>query len=460
MANPFRRRLVGAIKAVYGAVAGIFSGYGGQGGRGWRFLSPGAQYDFEAEAGDLWRNSAVAACLRVVRNNLPEPDLTVAVKDADGNPAPLASHPLLALVETPNDYYTSAELWAATALSLIVDGNAYWIKVRSPAGKVVQLWWVPHWMMECRYPADGSVYLTHYVYLVNGRQVPVRVEDVVHFRQGIDPRNDRLGLSDLKQGVREVCSDNEAAGYSAATLKNMGVPTVVITPVEDNGRFGVGQEEQVRQQWRQRLTGDNRGDPLVTDSVKVTKISLSPKELALADLPDRFEDRICALIGVNPMVAGLTSGGSHKTYANYAEARRAFYEDMLIPLLKAIAKTLTLQLLTDFLAPGGAFVRWCFKGCQCLRENENDVAKRAGELYEDKKLITLNEGRQAIGYKPVPGGDRFADGSTPEEGPRALPAAPSTAGTTGEEVSDEEAKSLRAEALAVIRQAKERMGAA
>jgi HK97 family phage portal protein len=461
MAIKFRTRFSRAMKVAFGAVAGLFSGYGGQGGRGWRMFSPGSQYDYEAQAGDLWRNSAVAACLRVLRTNFPEPELEVARGPKPEDEA-IEGHGLARLIRRPNGYYSRFVLWAATILSLVVDGNAYWLKVRSRAGKVVQLWWVPHWMIEPRYPADGSVYLTHYVYLVNGRQIPLRVEDVVHFRQGIDPRNDRLGLSDLKAAVREICGDNEAAGYAAATLRNSGVPTVVITPAEDGGTFAEGQPDDIRSQFRERFTGEGRGEPLVTDSLKVTKIGFSPKELTLGDLPDRFEDRIASLTGVNPMVAGLTSGASHKTFANYGEARRALYEDTIVPTQRCVAEELTDQLLPDFPAPDGAIVRWSYRGVLCLRENENDLADRAAMLFE-KKLATQNESRLTCGLPATPGGNKFADGSTPEEGPQKPPPPPSPAtdGQEGkEEVDDEGSKSLRAEAIEVLKLARERMGSA
>jgi hypothetical protein len=57
----------------------------------------------------------------------------------------------------------------ATVLDLAF-GNAYWIKIRNVIGEVVQLWWVPRYMMWPRWSTDGKTYITHYDYLTFGRR--------------------------------------------------------------------------------------------------------------------------------------------------------------------------------------------------------------------------------------------------------------------------------------------------
>ena len=74
----------------------------------------------------------------------------------------------------------------------------------------------------------------------------------------------------------------------------------------------------------------------------------------------------------------LTSGASHKTVANYGEARRALYEDTIIPTQRCVAEELTDQLLPDFDAPEGACARWVYRGVRCLQEDENDKGERGG----------------------------------------------------------------------------------
>jgi HK97 family phage portal protein len=403
----------------------VHDGRGGD-GTAWRLLAPGAHYDYEAQAGDLWRNSAVAACLRVLKTNFAEPSLGVAVLDADGNENHVAGHELPTLLDKPNKHYDGGVLWGATVLSLKTDGNAYWLKVYSRLGKLVELWWVPPWLIKPVWPADGSQFIAKYRYEVNGRYYYLDPSDVVHFRQGLDPRNDRLGLADLKAAVREVATDNEASTFIAAVLRNMGVPTVVISPLEQGGTFAEGVPDDIRSQWRSNQTGERRGDPLVSDSLKVERLSLSPKEMSLADIPDRLEDRICALLGVPAMLAGLTSGATHKTYANYGEGRKSLYEDTIIPDQRAVARVLTMQVLCDFHSPQGAYVRWIYKGIQCLRENENELATRAGVLYYDKKLIKRSEARQMIGLASTPADDLYYDEIVAAQASptRALPAPP------------------------------------
>ena len=120
-------------------------------------------------------------------------------------------------------------------IQLMLDGNAYWRKVRNGYGKVVQLWWVPSWMIKPVRPNDGSAFLSHYEYRVNNQVFRLDPVDIVHFRDGVDPSDDLRGLSRLKAVLREVCTDNECATFSAAIMRNFGVPGVIISPHVEPG---------------------------------------------------------------------------------------------------------------------------------------------------------------------------------------------------------------------------------
>jgi hypothetical protein len=103
----------------------------------------------------------------------------------------------------------------ATIFAFAITGNAYWLIVRNSYGLPVELWFVPPWMIEPKWPEDGSVFISHYEYNCGDGLGPMQIdfEDVVHFRHGMNPRNTRLGLR--RSMVRSAKSSST---WKAATL--------------------------------------------------------------------------------------------------------------------------------------------------------------------------------------------------------------------------------------------------
>src|SRR5262249_36580728 len=156
------------------------------------------------------------------------------------------------------------------------------------------------------WPDDGSEYITGWKVYVDTREYLIPVEDIIHVRDGIDPRNDRLGISALKSCVREICTINEEAGYTAAILKNPGVPALMITPDDDQARINKQDADQIRDRIRDNYGGDRRGETVVlSGKAKVERVGYSPEQLALHTIPERATARIGGAIGVAPMSMGL-----------------------------------------------------------------------------------------------------------------------------------------------------------
>lgn len=432
MASPLSRRIRRGLTSLKGLAAMVFAGRGGVGGFGssWmRLLMPGADYDYETQAGDLWRNTAAASCLRVLKINFPQPKLRVKWKAGPKKGEVNDASVLPGLFDKPNQHYDKYALWGAFVLSAIVDGNGYILKIRSAAGIPRELWWVPPWQISPCWPADGSAFISHYEYHVDGRIIIVPPEDVIHYRHGgLDPHNDRKGISDLKAALRAICGLNEADGFIAAILRNMGIPGVVISPSKEGGRIGADDVPIIKQQWKERLTGENRGEPFVaTGPISVVAVGFSPEQMALDKIPARLEDQICSLTGVNAMVAGLTSGAQHKTYANYAEARRAFYEDTLIPFQAAVACCLDNQLLND-VGIGNSKqeeCEWSYEGIPCMAEDKAKLLAAAGKAYKQDEILRRGEARKLAGYDSDPEDEVYYSDTKPEPQPNPfLPGLP------------------------------------
>lgn len=360
----------------------------GHGGLTWTgFLKqlPGTRYDYRREAGDLWDNSVVLALIKWQCKVYPEARQVVMRPARDGKLKPVYSHPLLNLLKKPNSWYSKSVLEAGLLLSLAVDGNAYLLKLRSAIGKVVGLHYVPHFMMTPVWPNDGSEFISEYAYTVDGTTYFLPTSEVVHLRDGIDPRNPRKGLSALGAVLREICTDNEAATFAASLLRNMGIPGVVITPkqmVPGVPALTPSQIDEFLDKWDNKFRGDGRGQPFLNSlPLDVQKASFSPEEMSVDKTRNIAVGRICAAFNLDPMVIGMPS--ENKTYSNYEEARSAAYESNIIPLHCIIDEQLTEQLMPDMFNVGpNDILGRDYSQIRVLQEDLNKLHKRAQDGYK------------------------------------------------------------------------------
>ena len=381
------------------ALKGFFPGSGGFSGPSW-FGSglPGSRINWDKDAGQLWKNSAVGACLWYLCDTLPESPIIVQRAGSDGQKKTVAGHALTTLLARPNPAYSFKDLFAAVVLSLQVDGNGYIRIRRNMAGRIVELWYVPHWCIEPRF--DDNTFISHYDYMPGGGMGTEQIApaDIIHFRMGIDPENVRKGLARLKTVLREVVSDNEASTYTAAILKNMGVPGVLISPkVGEDVQFGPNLAKTLKELWREKVVGDKRGEPVVIPGpVDVTMPGYSPEQLVLDKIRQIPEARICAVTRVPAMVAGLSVGDNQRTYSNMGEAREMAYEGTIVPLQNLLCDGLNLQLLPQM--PGYTPADSCcfdLSGVRVLQEDTNELAKRVIALF-NADLITREEARTLL----------------------------------------------------------------
>jgi HK97 family phage portal protein len=324
------------------------------------FNLPRTKFDFMSEVGDGTGSSTVMAPLLWIMRTFPEAPPMLWDKLPDGSEEAIRDHDLLRILRRPNDFYTGRQLWMATMTDWHVDGNAYWLKIRDRGGRVKQLWWVPHWMMEPF--GDENAFITHYGYWPNGRSMtearlgiggggaPIYVDpsEVVHFRFGLDPNNSRKGYAPLKSVLREVFTDDEAANFTASLLRNMGVPGIIMSPDTEHPP----EEEDVKAMKayiKANYGADNRGEVLVVSGpTKVQQFGFSPEQLMLKELRRIPEERVSAVLGVPAMVAGLGAGLERSTFTNYGEAREAAYEQSIIPSQSHAAEDIQFTLLPDF----------------------------------------------------------------------------------------------------------------
>jgi HK97 family phage portal protein len=127
-------------------------------------------------------------------------------------------------------------------------------------------------------------------------------------------------------------------------------------------------------------------------------MSLTPKDMDFLEAKNAAAREIALAFGVPPMLLGIPGDN---TYANFQEANRVFWRQTVLPLASRIGTS-----LAQWLAPQFG------DGLRLVIDTDRIDALAADrtalwERLTNAPFLTLNEKREAVGYAPVPGGDRL-----------------------------------------------------
>jgi len=153
------------------------------------------------------------------------------------------------------------------------------------------------------------------------------------------------------------------------------------------------------------------------------QMGMSPVDMQIIETKYSSARDVALALGVPPQLIGIPGDN---TYANYAEARLAFWEDTVIPLIDMIADDWNAWLADA----EGINLRPNLDMVPAIADKRRtlwDMADKATDL-------TINERRDMKGYEPIQGGDVLLvassgiplamasdDGSAPMEGEVAAP---------------------------------------
>lgn len=390
-------------------------------------------------------SSLVMSGIRWLGNRLPEAILTVREPDPENDDSrSIPDHQLLQLFKRPNKYFSGSTLWKAFAYSWIIKGDVYFIKFRNALNQVSELWYEPHWNVKPRWKNDGqgfykagkedeaNEFITYYEVDRDGEKFRVEKEDIIHFRDGIDPHYPRCGLSGVATILREIFGDNQIGDYAGRLLVNGGVPPYVLSIGNDVQHLNDEDIRLVKESLLRQTSAKRAGEPLVVANATVEQLGFSPRDMDMRVSRYLGEERFSAVTGIPLEVLQLGAGKVHSIYHNVSEARQDAAQSYLVPLWWHIAEELTVQLLPDFDQDKSHFVGHDISEVQALREDEDAKHKRAGLDYQNG-IITRKEARAHLDYKIMEGVDdvyfvRGGSGTEPSTGVIDLEHVPANGG--------------------------------
>lgn len=352
-------------------------------------------------------NSAVYACLSAISTAYPEAPLRVYRETEPGDREAVPEQPLQALLDKPNPFLTREEVWHYAQWSKHVNGNAYWRKIRagnSQTGNVVQLWPISPLRLTpvtTKEDAARGVFISYYAYKFDLAQdpEPIPVEDIVHFRLGIDDKDHRVGCSPLAKVVREVLGDDEAHAWQMSMLQNGGSAGMVVqVPAETS--ISEDAAEKLKDGLTERFSGSNRGKVgVLTGGATMEQYGFSPEQMDMKALHRIPEERIAAVLRVPAIIAGLGAGLDRSTYSNFREAREMFAEMTILPLYAFDAAVVNAQLVPEFTSDPQIKVVFDITDLRALQEDEDNKWKRLNEAVKTG-WVRPDEARTDVGLPP------------------------------------------------------------
>jgi len=251
-------------------------------------------------------------------------------------------HPVLALLARPNPAQGRAELLEAVFAQLMVSGNAYLEAVQGPDGALAELHVLRSDRMRLVPGADG--WPMAYDYVVGAKTHRYAPEIICHIKT-FHPHDDHYGLAPLQAAATAIDVHNAAARWSKALLDNAARPSGAIVYRGSDGAGTMSEDQFARLQDEletHHQGARNAGRPMLLEGGLDWKpMGFSPSDMEFQKTKEAAARDIALAFGVPPMLLGIPGDA---TYANYAEANRAFYRLTVVPLAQKVLAHLAVWL--------------------------------------------------------------------------------------------------------------------
>jgi HK97 family phage portal protein len=309
----------------------------------------------------------------------------------------LTDHPLLTLLRRPNPIQSYGDYVRAKVSFLMIAGNGY--EERFMVGsEVKELYQLRPDRMSILPSSNGVP--AAYIYKVGQNTTRWDVDprtltsDVRHIKL-FNPLNDWYGMSPIEAGAYALDQNNESMSWMQSLLQNSARPSGALT-VKDGGTLADENFNRLKAQIEEQYSGSvNAGRPMLLEGgLEWQQMGLSPTDMGIIEAKFASSRDVALAFGVPPQLLGIPGDN---TYANYAEARLAFWEDTALPLLDMIVHDWNAWLGSLY----GVSIKPDIDSIPAIAEKRLSM----WQMADASKDLTINERRAIKGYGPVEGGD-------------------------------------------------------
>jgi len=350
--------------------------------------------EFVAFATEGYRdNPTVRACIMAKQKAAIECPIILVNEKGEA----VENHPVLALLNKPNPMQSWEKFLTQMIGAHDIAGEGDVLKIG--IGQSVELWPLrPDWLeittfsmglpVTCSYtPSDTYEESTVKTYQFSELMIWAEYNPLFRWR----------GLSPLYSAAYSIDTLNEYAKSNKAMLENGMTPSGVLwtdSEVSDTSF------NRLQEQFNGKYAGaKNSGKPMILDGgLKWQGMSFSPRDMEFVSGKRLSQLDVCQVLRVPPQIIGIEGS---QTFANYEQARAAFYEDEVIPMVNGLLSELLGFLRKDFKLPPTYKLIVDTDGITALEPRRAERNK----VIDGLTSLKVDEKRAAMGYQSTEGGD-------------------------------------------------------
>lgn len=321
----------------------------------------------------------------------------------------VTSHPLLDLLDKPNEETTKTDSIYIIQSHKKLAGDAFWLKIRN-GGKVVGLRSLPpdKITLDLQTPSETDpTIIKAYVYkdVIDGANIKIVYDpnDIIHFKKP-NPNNSFRGLGAVEALADAIDLDNLTTETAKKFYLNGAITNFALSTDE---KVSDEQVQRLQQQFRSKNAGVGNAYKTMILGSGLKPVSLAPsnKENQFLDQLAWYRDKIMIGFGNTPASLGIVEDVNR---ANAEATLGMWLRNTVKPDMEAIVNTLNEFLVPEF----GEKLVLGFK--DPVPEDRDDDVAEVKNLYPIG-IMTLNEAREAVDLDPVEGegGDEFYRPPTP-----------------------------------------------
>lgn len=298
------------------------------------------------------------------------------------------------LLERPN----AAQSYSSWISELIafgkLTGNRYIYGIAPETGmnkgKYKELYVMPSQIMEI---VSGGIMQPVQKYRIEYQGAyDIPAEDILHikdFNPYYDGTGSHLyGQSPLRAGLRSLTTNNEAVQTGVKYLQNQTARGILTS---DEGDLNEVQAQQLKDKFRKNFQGsDNAGDVIITPKkLSWVNFGLNASDVSLIE---QYNASIKDLCNIYSVPVQLLNNTESATYNNMKEAKKALYQNAVIPELNKIRDE-----LNRWLSPmygEKLFIDFDYSAIPELQEENEKVVDQLSKAW----WVTPNEKRRVMNY--------------------------------------------------------------